>query len=40
MKLRITGLVILLCLAIVMAFSAIAEETQSQIERAVVSLFR
>lgn len=37
MKLRITGLVILLCLAIVMAFSAIAEETQSQIERAVVS---
>ena len=37
MKLRITGLVILLCLAVVMTFPATAEEAQSQIERAVVS---
>lgn len=37
MKPRITGLAILLCLVIVMTFPATAEETQSQIERAVVS---
>ena len=37
MKLRITGLVILLCLAVAMTFPATAEEAQSQIERAVVS---
>ena len=37
MKLRITGLVILLCLAVAMTFPASAEEAQSQIERAVVS---
>lgn len=37
MKLRTTGLFILLCLAVAMTFSATAEVTQSQIERAVVS---
>ena len=37
MKLRITGLVILLCLAVANTFPAAAEEAQSQIERAVVS---
>jgi len=37
MKLRIAGLVILLCLAVANTFPAAAEEAQSQIERAVVS---
>ena len=37
MKLRTTGLFILLCLAVAMALPATAEEAQSRIERAVVS---